>query len=88
MIIVFLTYIVYPSLDMKALNGPTFADRRPLPPHPFEASFTEKKLTNPDKSTSRATERLPVLRGLPSEASNDIERELQPLDKAAGTYCL
>jgi len=72
--------------DLKHLNGPTFADRRPLPPHPFEATFTERTVTSAENLSERsslASERLPTLRGMPSEACNDIERTLQPVDKAA-----
>lgn len=54
--------------DIRHLNGPTFADRKPLPPHPFEATFTERKF--------------PTLR-LPNEVNNEVENMLQPKDKSA-----
>lgn len=53
--------------DIRHLQGPTFADRRPLPPHPFEATFTE---------------RFPAVRP-PTEYQNDVERLAQPTDSAA-----
>ena len=48
--------------------------------------MTTVEQTAEKSATSLTSERLPAiaLRGLPSETCNDIERELQPLDKAAG----
>jgi len=53
--------------DIRHLQGPTFADRRPLPPHPFEATFTE---------------RFPAIRP-PNEVNHEVERLVQPVDNAA-----
>jgi len=58
--------------DIRHLAGPTFADRKPLPPHPFEATFTERSLP----------ERFPPLRP-PNEVNNEVENMLQPKDTAA-----
>lgn len=58
--------------DIRHLQGPTFADRKPLPPHPFEATFTERSL--PD--------RFPPLRP-PNEVNNEVENLLQPRDNAS-----
>lgn len=55
--------------DVRHLNGPTFADRRPLPPHPFEASFAERSLAN-------------IVRP-PNEVCHDVERMLQPKDSTS-----
>lgn len=61
--------------DIRHLQGPTFADRKPLPPHPFEATFTERTL--PD------THRFPPLIRPPTEVNNEVENMLQPKDPAA-----
>jgi len=59
--------------DIRHLQGPTFADRKPLPPHPFEATFTERSLP----------ERFPPLVRPPNEVNHEVENMLQPKDAAA-----
>lgn len=48
-------------------NGQTFAARRPLPPHPFEATFTDRQIRP----------------ALPLETNNEVERMLRPADLGA-----
>jgi len=48
-------------------NGQTFAARRPLPPHPFEATFQDRQLRP----------------AMPIETNNEVERMLRPADLGA-----
>jgi len=48
-------------------NGQTFAARRPLPPHPFDATFQDRQLRP----------------AMPIETNNEVERMLRPADLGA-----